>query len=253
MGLSTGLHLLGLVALPTLLGWGWWEWRQPKSGAAQAPVTLHWAAAPSLPSEPEPALERAPEILEPTEFEEPEIDWPVPLPQDSPAERNPEPREAPQQDAEVLPRETTQVPLTPVLQKPGQAADPVEESAPPEPSGQPASTPPSTPAPEPERPEESSTQGEPIRVDWSPVPWSVHCPEPPYSARFQRRGWQGTVTLALEVEVDGRVTAVSVIESSGYGPLDEAARETLATWRFQPGPPGSQPTTVQRKVEFRLP
>ena len=249
IGLSSGLHIAGLLVLPTLLGWGWWEWRKPKAGGIPEPVTLHWATAPSPPSEVDLPDPQVVETLVAEEFQEPDIDWPKPLPV-LPIEESAAQAPPPERNLEgTLPSGVTPVPLTPIAKQPKvepgkapaetklvEAAEPREEPKP--------------EASEPKRPEEP---GEPVQVDWSPTPWSEFCPEPPYSARFQRRKWQGTVLLLLKVEVDGSVQSVTVLESSGHQALDDAARETLATWRFQPGPPGSKPTEVRRKVEFRLP
>jgi periplasmic protein TonB len=60
-------------------------------------------------------------------------------------------------------------------------------------------------------------------------------PPPAYPRRSRRRGEQGTVTLRVLVGSDGGVVRVEVAQSSGYGLLDDAARETVRTrWRFVP-------------------
>jgi protein TonB len=41
------------------------------------------------------------------------------------------------------------------------------------------------------------------------------------------RGWEGTVLLDLQIETDGRISRVSLAQSSGYSLLDNSAIETL--------------------------
>ena len=58
---------------------------------------------------------------------------------------------------------------------------------------------------------------------------------PPYPGAELRAGHQGTVTLRVLVDVDGRPLQVDVESGSGYRRLDEAARRhVLRNWTFQP-------------------
>lgn len=58
---------------------------------------------------------------------------------------------------------------------------------------------------------------------------------PPYPREELRNGHQGTVTLRVLVDVDGRPLQVDVERGSGYRRLDEAARRhVLRHWTFQP-------------------
>jgi protein TonB len=58
---------------------------------------------------------------------------------------------------------------------------------------------------------------------------------PPYPSAELRAGHQGTVTLRVLVDVDGRPLQVDVETGSGYRRLDEAARRhVLRNWTFQP-------------------
>lgn len=60
-------------------------------------------------------------------------------------------------------------------------------------------------------------------------------PEPPsYPLTARRRGWEGVVTLRLEVSAAGEVTSVEVLATSGRDLLDEAAIEAARTWRLDP-------------------
>ncbi|MBD2101194.1 energy transducer TonB [Leptolyngbya sp. FACHB-261] len=59
-------------------------------------------------------------------------------------------------------------------------------------------------------------------------------PLPPYPAEALRLGQRGRTELMVELDQTGRVVNVSVLQSSGYAELDEAARSTIATWQFSP-------------------
>jgi protein TonB len=58
---------------------------------------------------------------------------------------------------------------------------------------------------------------------------------PPYYPPVARAlGEEGQVNLSVEVLASGQVAHVVVAKSSGYPRLDEAARQSLLTWRFHP-------------------
>lgn len=76
-------------------------------------------------------------------------------------------------------------------------------------------------------------------IDTSPMVGSqlqyVSAPPPPYPSAEQRRGIEGTVTLRILVDVDGKPLEVSVDASSGNRNLDRAASQhVLKHWRFKP-------------------
>lgn len=48
-----------------------------------------------------------------------------------------------------------------------------------------------------------------------------------YPAIARHRGWQGTVTLRLQIEPDGRISRLDVDRTSGYPVLDRAAVKSL--------------------------
>ena len=63
----------------------------------------------------------------------------------------------------------------------------------------------------------------------------ARAPAPAYPRNAQRLGLTGTVMLQVLVGIDGRPLEVSVVQSSGYRELDEAAREqVLKRWSFRP-------------------
>ncbi len=79
-------------------------------------------------------------------------------------------------------------------------------------------------------------------------------PRPWYPRMARRRGMEGRVTLEVTVSPDGRVTAIRVQHSSGFRLLDDAALETVKTWRFLPARRGGSPVsgTVVVPIRFRL-
>ena len=78
---------------------------------------------------------------------------------------------------------------------------------------------------------------------------------PPHYPRLaRRRGLQGRVLLLVEVSAQGEPGVLQVIESSGTKLLDNAARDAVARWRFQPALEGGAavPAQIRVPVEFRL-
>ena len=67
-------------------------------------------------------------------------------------------------------------------------------------------------------------------------------------------GQQGLVVLRMTIGADGQVTAVEVLESSGYARLDQAALAALAKWRFTPAVINGVPVESEQvlPVRFRL-
>lgn len=60
------------------------------------------------------------------------------------------------------------------------------------------------------------------------------CVKPNYPAASARNGDAGTVTLALLVGADGRVTSSRIQKSSGFRELDRAAVNALSQCQFKP-------------------
>jgi protein TonB len=77
-------------------------------------------------------------------------------------------------------------------------------------------------------------------------------PEYPHGSRI--RGEQGRVTLLVQVGPDGRVLDLSVLGSSGFPALDQAALRAVRGWRFDPGTQDGRAvfSTTQVGITFRL-
>jgi protein TonB len=59
-------------------------------------------------------------------------------------------------------------------------------------------------------------------------------PRPPYPMVARRMGYHGKVVLDVEVLAEGKAGDVKLHQSSGYDILDNAALQTVKTWRFTP-------------------
>ncbi|MBD5801687.1 transport protein TonB [Azoarcus sp. Aa7] len=79
-------------------------------------------------------------------------------------------------------------------------------------------------------------------------------PAPQYPKLSRRRGEQGKVTLRVRVRADGRAEAVEIAHSSGHPRLDDAALETVRSWRFVPARQGETPidSSLLVPIAFRL-
>ncbi len=60
-----------------------------------------------------------------------------------------------------------------------------------------------------------------------------------YPMLARRKGWEGDVMLALRVEIDGRLTDIHVVSSSGHPVLDNAAVDSLVRAHSLPLPGGA--------------
>lgn len=74
-------------------------------------------------------------------------------------------------------------------------------------------------------------------------------PHPAYPRQSKRLGEQGTVLLAVEIDVDGTAAQVKVQKSSGHPRLDRTALETVLKWRFISG----QKAGVPQKMWVNIP
>jgi len=77
--------------------------------------------------------------------------------------------------------------------------------------------------------------------------------EPEYSEEARKAKYQGTVTLYIQVDPNGKAINMRVLHSLGLG-LDEKAMEAVKKWKFKPGTKDGKPVTVEAQIEvnFRL-
>ena len=168
--------------------------------------------------------------------------------------------------------ETTEVFIieeAPPLQEP--TSDPVptpeplpEEPAPPKPeeiltTNQSEEVAALQPTPEPKRLEKKPTPQRQTPVAATkmanvPQPVVIHNTPPAYPERARRAGWEGRVTVRVEVSADGLPIRVALETSSGYGELDQAALRAVKNWRFRSRTMGgvAMTGTVDVPVNFTL-
>ena len=71
----------------------------------------------------------------------------------------------------------------------------------------------------------------------------------PYPDEARRSGVEGTVTLSITVNAEGRVVKAVVLKGPGYG-LDEAAREALLRFRFKPAVKNGESVATEMKYSY---
>ncbi|WP_049766632.1 energy transducer TonB [Rhodospirillum centenum] len=115
--------------------------------------------------------------------------------------------------------------------------------------------PPPLPAPEPVD-LESFIPRVPAGREASPSPARARPdnPTPAYPEAARRQGLQGKVLLRVTVGPSGEPVQVSLVESSGWALLDDAALETVKGWRFDPAHRDGLPVAavVEVPVAFSL-
>ena len=117
-------------------------------------------------------------------------------------------------------------------------------------------TPPSPPV---EMVETSAPEPVPVPAPTGPVTLStelsVTCPElspPSYPSLSRRLGEEGKLVLRVELDENGHVSTASVVESSSYKRLDEAALAAVKTWRCNPSLRNGQPVRAVALQPFNF-
>lgn len=72
---------------------------------------------------------------------------------------------------------------------------------------------------------------------------------PNYPEVARRMEWEGSVELSLELNVDGQVIGVKLIQSSGHALLDREAIAAAKQWRFKYADSSSIKKTISFKLE----
>jgi TonB family protein len=81
------------------------------------------------------------------------------------------------------------------------------------------------------------------------APRVIYQTEPEFSEEARKAKYQGTCTLYVTVDVNGRATDIRVASSLGMG-LDEKAIESVKNWKFEPGKnKDGRPVPVEIAVE----
>lgn len=76
------------------------------------------------------------------------------------------------------------------------------------------------------------------------------CAKPDYPSTARNRGLEGQAKVAVDVDGNGHVISVRLLNSSGHAELDEAAIQAARKWKFSPSAAGQQ--GIPAKVDFQL-
>ena len=76
----------------------------------------------------------------------------------------------------------------------------------------------------------------------------VYTPQPRYPAAASQHGLRGSGIFECNLRPDGTVISVTVVKTTGYDILDQAAISAFQQWRFKPG----ASKTVRIPVNFKM-
>lgn len=242
---------LGGVGLALLLFWLLALLVSPPEEAfeeIEEPMALSSVEMPEiLPETPEPPAEAAP-------VPPPPVAPPPPLPEPAPLMESPialpEP-ELPPETVEPLELDTELPELTEAVPEP---PPPRPQPQPrPAPAPQPTPAPTTQPAPAPQPSPQPAPVPQPAPrtpVDVGQIAPTSRVP-PAYPARAQRRGLEGFVELEFVIRADGSVdpSSIRVTSARPRNVFDDAARQAVARWRFQPA---EGLRRARQRLEFQL-
>ena len=75
--------------------------------------------------------------------------------------------------------------------------------------------------------------------------------EPEFSEQARQAKHQGVVILYGEVNTNGKLTNVRVVQGLGLG-LDEKAIEAVKQWKFRPGYQNGRPVVAAATIEVNF-
>jgi protein TonB len=95
---------------------------------------------------------------------------------------------------------------------------------------------------------------EPVLVDASADPRFSKDMQPPYPSSLQRLEIEGTATVRVQIDVDGRVLRVESVAADNEGFLTTTRVWALRHWRFKPATRDGQAITSWKtiRVQFRM-
>jgi protein TonB len=156
-------------------------------------------------------------------------------------------------------------PAPPVVEPPPPVQDELAAKPPPKPKPKPVVKPAPKPAPKavaqpPAPPQPAAPVAAPAPPAPAPVtPASANAaylknPAPEYPSLAQRRGWEGTVLLRVQVLASGKPGEIQIQKSSGRQQLDDAALAAVKRWSFVPARQVdvAQDGWVSVPIDFRI-
>jgi protein TonB len=102
--------------------------------------------------------------------------------------------------------------------------------------------------------QQEATPPSPVMLDAEPDYKAdyLNNPRPPYPMVARRMGYHGKVVLDVEVLAEGKAGDVKLHQSSGFDILDNAALQTVKTWRFTPARRFGQAVTQRFLVPIKF-
>jgi protein TonB len=169
---------------------------------------------------------------------------PAAPPAPAPEKKRPEPKPRAEHKPAPVPREPREVPA-PKVQAPDVSFDA-------KPSSSTSAAVPATPAPSVQA--APASPAPPAKTSVSVASYAASNRKPPYPRLSRLNDEQGTVVLRVLVKADGTAGNVEIKTSSGYPLLDESARTTVQTWRFNPATVDGKPISewYQVTIPFTL-
>ncbi|CAN1210681.1 TonB C-terminal domain-containing protein [Tumidithrix helvetica PCC 7403] len=76
------------------------------------------------------------------------------------------------------------------------------------------------------------------------------CVKPDYPSNARERGLEGEAKVAVDVDANGNVINVRLLNSSGHAELDEAAQRAAWNWKFDPSQSGKQ--AIPARINFQI-
>jgi len=101
----------------------------------------------------------------------------------------------------------------------------------------------------PDSPDEDTLSGAVLKIA---RPLYKRNTSPPYPSRARRMGYEGIVMLKVLVDENGRVDDLTLLESSGYAILDQAALSAVKKWLFEPGTESGMKKKMWVKIPIRF-
>lgn len=77
-------------------------------------------------------------------------------------------------------------------------------------------------------------------------------PHPTYPRQSRRLGEQGTVVIAVQIDIDGTALQALIRRSSGHSRLDQIALDTILKWRFVAGKKAGVPQRMWAHIPINF-